>query len=79
MVCLPTARPTVLSVAVVTPPNVPTVDALPELVPSIINWTVPVGVPAPGAVTAMVAVNVTLCPDTDGSIEEATVTRKSRA
>ena len=33
--------------------------------------TVPVGVPAPGAVTVTVAVNVTLCPKTDGLRDEA--------
>ena len=31
----------------------------PTVVPSTINWTVPVGVPEPGAVTPMVAVKVT--------------------
>lgn len=32
--------------------------------------TVPVGVPAPGAVTVTVAVNVTLCPTVDGFCDE---------
>jgi hypothetical protein len=32
-----------------------------------------VGVPAPGATAAIVAVNVTACPDTDGLAEEVTV------
>ena len=32
--------------------------------------TVPPGLPAPGATTATVAVNVTLCPKTDGLAEE---------
>jgi hypothetical protein len=36
-------------------------------------FTVPVGDPAPGAVTVTVAVNVTLWPKTDGLVEEATV------
>ncbi len=35
--------------------------------------TVPAGLPAPGATTATVAVNVTLCPKTDGFTDEATV------
>jgi len=35
--------------------------------------TVPVGVPAPGAITVTVAVNVTLCPTADGFGEELTV------
>ncbi len=39
----------------------PAIVAAPSL-----NWTVPVGVPLPGAVTLTVAVNVTLCPKTDG-------------
>jgi hypothetical protein len=34
------------------------------------KFTVPVGLPAPGAVTVTVAVNVTLCPKTDGLAEE---------
>jgi len=34
--------------------------------PSTRNRTLPVGVPAPGATGATVAVNVTLCPKTDG-------------
>ncbi|MGX1855123.1 hypothetical protein [Streptomyces sp. NPDC055299] len=37
------------------------------------NVTVPVGVPAPGATGATVAVNVTDCPTTDGSGDELTV------
>ena len=54
--------------------------AVPELmvtgdcgVPSIVNVTVPVGVPAPGATAATVAVNVTDWPDTEGLTEDATV------
>ena len=35
-----------------------------------LNVTVPVGVPAPGRVTLIVAVNVTLCPQTDGFADE---------
>jgi hypothetical protein len=35
--------------------------------------TVPLGVPAPGATTETVAVNVTDCPKTDGFAPEATV------
>jgi len=34
------------------------------------KFTVPVGVPAPGAVTVTVAVNVTLCPKTDGFTDD---------
>jgi hypothetical protein len=32
--------------------------------------TVPAGLPAPGAVTVIVAVNVTLCPKTDGFTDD---------
>jgi hypothetical protein len=37
------------------------------------NVTVPVGLPAPGATTATVAVKVTDWPKTDGFVPEATV------
>ena len=40
--------------------------------PSIVNVTVPLGVPAPGATAATVAVNVTDCPNTEGLAEEVT-------
>jgi hypothetical protein len=43
-----------------------------EVVPSK-NVTVPVGVPAPGAATVTVAVNVTACPKTGELTDEATV------
>ena len=45
------------------------VTGLPKSTPSILNWTVPVRVPAPGASTLTVAVKVTLCPNTDGFTE----------
>jgi hypothetical protein len=35
--------------------------------------TVPVGVPPPGAATAIVGVRVTDCPNTDGFVPEVTV------
>ena len=47
------------------------VTALPKLTPLVLNWTVPVGVPAPGATAVTVAVNVTDWPNTDGLTEEA--------
>jgi len=56
--------------AVVTPPAVLTPAALPKLLPSIRNWTVPVGVPVPGAAMLMVAVKVNACPNADGLAEE---------
>src|SRR5437867_4459692 len=40
-----------------------------ELAPSL-KFTVPLGVPAPGAVAVTVAVNVTLCPNTAGFPDE---------
>jgi hypothetical protein len=45
---------------------------LPAAAPSIRNWTVPLGVPAPGAVTLTVAVRLMFWPDTEGLTEEFT-------
>ena len=59
---LPTAREEVLNVA--TP--LTKLTGVPTGVPSTLNWTVPVAVPAPGLVTATVAVKVTDCPKTEG-------------
>ena len=42
-------------------------------VPSIVNVTVPVGVPVPGETALTVAVNVTVWPETEGLAEETTV------
>ena len=54
---------------------VPAADS--GLVPIVIvplrNVTVPVGVPAPGAVTVTVAVKRTLCPTADGFGDEVTL------
>jgi len=44
---------------------------LPMFVAPSRKLTAPVGVPAPGATTATVAVKVTLCPKTDGLTDEA--------
>jgi hypothetical protein len=63
--CVPTATEEVLHVAVV-PPATACALQLPIVTPSLRKFTVPVGVPAPGAVTATVAVNVTDCPNTLG-------------
>ena len=52
--------------AAVTPPEVATFTGLPALLPSIWNWTVPVGVPAPGAAAPIVAVKITLVAHTEG-------------
>jgi hypothetical protein len=60
----------VLVVKVAVPPDsVP----VPRVVVPSRNVTVPLGLPAPGAVTVTVAVKVTLCPKTDGLTDEATV------
>jgi len=53
----------------VPPDNVP----VPRVVVPSKNVTVPLGLPAPGATTVTVAVNVTLCPKTDGLADEVTV------
>ena len=71
--CVPTARVVVLKEAVVTPPVVLTLTGLPALLPSTWNCTVPVGTPAPGAVTLMVAVKVTLWLVADGLVLDTTV------
>ena len=48
--------------------------AAPKGVPSIKNWTEPVGVPVLVPVSVTVAVNVTDCPKVDGVAEEVTTT-----
>jgi hypothetical protein len=68
-VWVPAAR-AVLNEAVLTPPALLTLTGLPAVLPSTMNCTVPLGVPAPGAVTLTVAVNVMLCPDVEGLPEE---------
>ena len=47
--------------------------AAPKGTPSILNCTVPVGVPLPGETTLTVAVNVTGCPKTEGLVLDVTV------
>jgi len=51
-----------MSVATLVPSSVP----VPSVVEPSMNVTVPVGTPAPGALAATVAVNVTDCPKTEG-------------
>ena len=46
---------------------------LPKFEPSILNCTVPLGVPAPGAVAPTVTVKLTFCPKTDGVSDELTM------
>jgi hypothetical protein len=69
--CVPAARE-VLNEALVTPPVVLTLTGLAALLPSITNWTVPLGVPAPETAALTVAVKVTDWPDIDGLAEELT-------
>ena len=46
---------------------------VPMVVPLSLNVTVPVGVPAPGATGATVAVKVTDWPDLEGLVDEITL------
>jgi hypothetical protein len=57
-----------VSVAVLPELAVPALNVTgePKLLPSIVNCTVPVGVPAPGAAADTVAVKLTDCPYADG-------------
>jgi hypothetical protein len=43
------------------------------VVPASENVTVPVGVPAAGAVAVTIAVYITVCPDTEGSTDDVTI------
>ena len=43
-----------------------------KFTPLVLNCTVPVGVPAPGATAVTVALNVTAWPNTEGLAEELT-------
>src|SRR5437868_3721218 len=72
MVWLPTDNEVVLKEAVVTPAVVLTLTGLPALLPSTWNWTVPLGVPAPGAVMLIVTVKITFWPATGGASDETT-------
>ena len=56
--CPPLLRAWALQVPMVEPPS--------------LKFTVPVGVPAPGATAAIVTVRVTDCPNTDGFTDELT-------
>jgi hypothetical protein len=64
-VWLPTCR--LLTGALVATPPVK-LTGLPRLLPSITNWTVPVGVPLPAAPTVTVAAKVMLWPKTEGFV-----------
>jgi hypothetical protein len=66
--CLPTERLDVVNVAL---PPLSGVE--PSGAPLSLKVTVPVGVPAPGATVATVAVKATAWPDDDGFTEDVTV------
>jgi hypothetical protein len=67
-----TDKELVVSEAVVVPSLVLTPTGLPAFAPSIINWTVPLGVPPPGATTLMVAIKMRLWPKTKALTDEPT-------
>ena len=67
MVWLPTDRE-LIELLFALPPE--SVTGVPKFEPSILNWTVPEGVPLPGAIALTVAVKVTACPYAEGLIEE---------
>ncbi len=48
-------------------------EQLPITVAPSRKFTVPAGLPAPGAVTVTVAVKVTDCPNTDGLVDDVSV------
>ena len=73
MVCVPAVRLLVLKEAVATPALPATLTALPALLPSIWNCTVPVGVPLAGFWSLTVAVKVKLWPATGVLSDELTV------
>ena len=65
---LPIVKADVLNVATPEPFNVP----VPRVVEPSRNVTVPVGVPEPGALAVIVAVNVTDSPNTEGLADDTT-------
>src|SRR5437879_640389 len=69
IVCIPTVSVLVLMAAVLRPLAVLIGIGEPGL-PSITNWMVPVGMPAPGGVALTAAVKVMLWPNSDGLAEE---------
>jgi hypothetical protein len=62
MVCVPTDKDDQIKGAL----PLDKTTALPMLIPSTLNCTDPVGVPDPGGTALTVALNVTICPTTDG-------------
>src|SRR6266498_138064 len=68
MMWLPAERVEVAALVALPPDKV----TVPKLLPSILNCTVPVGVPEPGATGVTVAVKVIDWPKQDGLAEEVT-------
>jgi hypothetical protein len=68
MECEPTPANVIWHMAA--PATMPLLTQPAMLTPASWKVTVPVGVPDPGALAVMVAVNVTLCPTTEGLAEE---------
>lgn len=68
-VCVPSVNEAIAELVAVPPDRV---TGAPKSDPSILNWTVPVGVPDPGDTTETVAVNVTDWPKIEGLTELAT-------
>jgi hypothetical protein len=69
-VCAPSANDEIAPLAALLPLKL---TGAPKFDPSILNCTVPPGVPDPGAVALTVAVNVTDWPTTDGLADELTL------
>src|SRR5437870_2079848 len=72
MVCVPAASEAMVKVALVRAADVLTLTGPPRLLPSIWNWTVPVGAATPGNGTLMLAVNVTPWPADNGLADDVT-------
>jgi hypothetical protein len=73
-VCDPSAKEEIPLLVAVPPDRL---TGVPKFAPSILNWTVPLGVPAPGATAVTVAVKFTLCPNPEGLADELTAVVES--
>ena len=71
MVCVPWDRAEVVKLP--TPPGLPRLAGEPSGRPSHLNWTVPLGIPLPGATADSVAAKVRFEPVGDGLAEEVTL------
>src|SRR5438876_11040690 len=73
MVCVPWDSAEVVKLP--TPPGLPRLAGEPSGRPSHLNWTVPLGIPLPGATSESVAVKVRFEPVRHGVGEEGTLFR----